>query len=99
MVKILQFLNGKPPKAVSYSGYQSSVTYRAAEGGLKNVGVVMIFTTFNDGSSGAVLVAADREVTHEEILDAHERYILRKRSRETSRVPIVVDGHESTPAD
>lgn len=77
MVKILQFLNGKPPKAVSYSGYQSSVAYRTNDGEIKKVGVAMIFTTFNDGTSGAVLVAADREVTHEEILNAHERYILK----------------------
>lgn len=81
MVKILQFLNDNPPKAVSYSGYQSSVTYRSVEGGLKAVGVAMIFTTFNDGSSGAVLVATDRDVTHEEILDAHERHILKRLNR------------------
>jgi len=99
VVKILQFLNGNHPKAVSYSGYQSSVTYRTTEGRLKNIGVAMIFTTFNDGSSGAVLVAADREVTHEEILDAHERYILRKTIPKTSQVKVMIDGDESTRSD
>ena len=78
MVKILQFLNGKPAEAVTYSCYQSRVAYCANDGEHKNVGVAMIFTTFKDGTSGAVLVATDRDVTHDEILDAHERYILKR---------------------
>lgn len=84
MVKILHFLNGKSAKAVSYSGYQSSITYRNLGGYLKVVEVTMVFATFHDGSSGAVLVAADRDVVLQEILDAHERLILKKRNRQAS---------------
>ena len=91
MVKILQFLNGKSAKAVSYSSYQSTLAYRAVGGGLKSVGVMMVFTTFTDGSSGAVLVAADRNVTHEEILHAHENLIQKKRrnNKPGDRLPVL----------
>lgn len=79
MVKILQFVNGKAARVVKSSGYKSSINYRGNDGVIKTIPVSIIFTTFNDGTSGAVLVATDREVTYQELLAAHERLIMKKR--------------------
>ena len=79
MVKILHFLNGEPAKVVSYVGYQKIIPYFDADRHPQFAEVKIIFATFNNGSNGAVLVASDRDVTHEDILNAHERLIVKKR--------------------
>ena len=79
MVKILQFVNGKAAKVVKSSGYKNNINYRTNDGLIRTLPVSIFFATFNDGTSGAVLVAADREVTHEERLQAHEQLIMKKR--------------------
>lgn len=78
IVQILQFLDNEPVKILRSSGYKDRIKYFNKQGEIKEAQVKIVFATFRGGYSGAVLVAADRAVTYEEILDAYDRLIYGK---------------------
>lgn len=75
MAQVLIFTNNEQVKLLKVRDYRNRISYLNANKEVKHLTVEMFFSTFLNGESGAVLVAADRYVSRDEILDAHESLI------------------------
>ncbi|ESN53981.1 hypothetical protein JW314_08125 [Enterobacter roggenkampii] len=75
MVQILIFAENDNAKLLKIRNYRNKIRYLYANKEVKYLDVVMFFSTFLNGKSGAVLVASDRYVTRKEILEAYDALI------------------------
>jgi len=75
MANVIVFIGNEPPRLLKLSLFKKSVDYLYPDKVVREIPVEMIFATFSDNKSSAVLIAADREVTLREIRAAHLKLI------------------------
>ncbi|MEH4661140.1 hypothetical protein [Phytobacter diazotrophicus] len=80
MKTVLVFINKKTPFV--YRTVAGDNTLRVPSSGrrTRQIPIEIRFATFRNGESGAVLIATDRPVSLNEILDAHQQLIAGKRT-------------------
>lgn len=71
MADVLIFTGNEPPRLLQITVLKKSISYVCPDKISREMPVDIIFATFLNGKSGAVLVAADRAVTRREIIEAH----------------------------
>lgn len=75
MAQILIFAGNEHPKLMNVRTYRRKIRYKRANSEITYLNVEIFFSTFLNGESGAVLVATDRNVSRNEILEAHNALI------------------------
>lgn len=75
MVQILVFANNEPVRVLRVHSHKSKISYLYSDKAVRKLNVRMFFSTFLNGKSSVVLVATDRCVSREEILEAHDTLI------------------------
>jgi len=75
MADVLIFTGNEPPRLLQITVLKKSISYVYPDKVPREIPVDIIFATFLNGKSGAVLVAADRAVTRREIVEAHLKLI------------------------
>jgi len=75
MPSILLFIADHAPRRLEISEFRTRISYLYPDNVARELPVKVIFGTFLDGKGSAVLVAADRLVTRDEIARAHRRLI------------------------
>lgn len=75
MANVIVFIGREPPRLLKLSLLKKSLDYLYPDQIVREVPVEIIFATFSDNRSGAVLIAADRKVTLNEIRAAHQKLI------------------------
>ncbi|WP_312805858.1 hypothetical protein [Atlantibacter hermannii] len=75
MPSILVFIGDKPPRRLEINEFRTGISYLYPDNVAREIPVKVIFGTFLDGKTSAVLVAADRQVTRDEIARAHRQLI------------------------
>lgn len=78
MVNVLVFVDNAPPKILRLSGFRNAVMYLDAGGNIRKMKLEIIFTSYLNGKSGAILLISDRHVDLEELLRAHRELIADK---------------------
>ena len=68
-------IGGVPAKLLKIRSYRSKILYLYANDEVRRLDVVIFFSTFLKGESGAILVAADRYVSRKEIIEAYDALI------------------------
>lgn len=72
MAPILVFANNEHVRVLRIRDYRSKIRYLHSNQEVRSLDVIMVFSTFLNGKSGAILVAADRYVSRKEILEAYD---------------------------
>lgn len=75
MPPVLLFIEDKAPRRLEINEFRSHISYLYPDNVARLVPVQIIFSTFQGGKGGAVMVAADRQVTRDEIARAYKRLI------------------------
>lgn len=70
MSQIIVFADNAPPRLLRVPEYKSQIKYLYSNGDVKWLNVVIYFATFLSGKTGVVLIATDKPVTRQEVLDA-----------------------------
>ncbi len=71
MTSILLFIGDNAPRRLRIREFRESISYLYPDNVARELPVQVIFGTFSEGITSAVLVAADRLVTRDEIARAH----------------------------
>jgi hypothetical protein len=77
MPSILVFIEDKPPRRLEINEFRRGISYLYPDNVARELPVRVVFGTFLDGKGSVVMVAADRQVTRDEIASAHRRLIAR----------------------
>lgn len=72
VIDILAFIDNEPPKIIRASTYRTGISYLCRDGKVWGMTVQIVFATYLNGASGAILVVSDRFVLLDEILCAHQ---------------------------
>lgn len=75
MVQILIFANDEPARVMNVRPHNGKIWHLYTDRVIRDMAVEMFFSTFLNGRTGVVLIAADRLVSRREILEAHELLI------------------------
>ncbi|EOZ5663664.1 hypothetical protein [Enterobacter hormaechei] len=75
MAQLLIFADDESAKLLKIRSYRSKILYLYANDEVRCLDVVIFFSTFLKGESGAILVAADRYVSRKEIIEAYDALI------------------------
>lgn len=75
MRNIIVFIDEQDPKVVRKHGNSSRIFYLYPDGKPRALTVHTTFATFINGQSGAICFAADRPVSHNELLQAHDELL------------------------
>jgi hypothetical protein len=75
MVQILVFVDSEPARVMKVRPYNGKIWHLYSDRVIRGLIVKKFFSTFLNGRAGVVLIAADRPVRREEILDAHDALI------------------------
>lgn len=71
MPSILVFIGDNAPRRLQVNEFRSRISYLYPDNVAREIPVKVIFGTFLDCKSNVVMVAADRQVTRDEIARAH----------------------------
>jgi len=75
MLSILVFIGDNAPRRLEITEFRSRISYLYPDNVAREIPVKVIFGTYLDCKSHAVMVAADRLVTRDEIARAHRHLI------------------------
>jgi len=75
MPSIILFIGNNAPRRLEVSEFRTGISYLYPDNVARELPVDVIFGTFSEGKASAVLVAADRLVTRDEIARAHRRLV------------------------
>jgi len=75
MPSILLFIEDHAPRRLEISEFRTRISYLYPDNVAREIPVKVIFGTYLDCKSHAVMVAADRLVTRDEIARAHRHLI------------------------
>jgi hypothetical protein len=75
MPSILVFIGDNAPRRLEITEFRSCISYLYPDNVAREIPVKVIFGTYLDCKSHAVMVAADRLVTRDEIARAHRHLI------------------------
>lgn len=75
MPSILVFIGNTPPQRLEVNEFRTGISYLYPDNVAREIPVRVIFGTFLDGKTSAVLVSADRQVMRDEIARAHMHLI------------------------
>ncbi len=84
MINILAFVDNAPPKIIRASTYRTRTTYLCRDGKVRGMAVQIVFATYLNGKSGAILVVSDRFVSLDELLCVHQELIVSRKGRKTT---------------
>jgi hypothetical protein len=68
--QIIVFADNASPRLLKVPEYKSQIKYLYSNGEVKWLNVVMYFATFLSGKTNVVLIASDRSLTRQDVLDA-----------------------------
>lgn len=72
MVQILIFANDEPARIMKVRPHNGKIWHLYTDREIRGMAVKMFFSTFLNGHTGVVLIAADRFVSRKEILEAYD---------------------------
>jgi len=75
MLSILVFIGDNAPRRLEITEFRSCISYLYPDNVAREIPVKVIFGTYLDCKSHAVMVAVDRLVTRDEIARAHRHLI------------------------